>query len=252
MSFAVALLALMTSAILSAPPALASLYCTRPVANTVYKAGEKASIIWIDDGKAPLLADMPKLQLDLHNPDNTLAKTFSKDVDPKSKKFEVLLSPTLGKNSSGYYFRFHGGNSDVYTARFTITGVTGGDSDATPAPVVASTSAAAVPAAAQNAATAASPNPLATAMAGSPRANVTPALNEAEAARPTPKNLIPTVPPVSTAFTITAPSATLVPHTVITSVANGASSLFDFDMETLKFRIVFILWPALMGISLAL
>ena len=55
-------------------------------------------------------------------------------------------------------------------------------------------------------------------------------------------------------------SATVVPHATVGAagmgVANAASSLLRFagelDMEAIKFRLVFILWPALMGITLAL
>jgi hypothetical protein len=61
-------------------PALGNLYVTRPVANTIYETGLQASLIWMDDGTAPLLADMPKLQLDLYSPDNVRTRGSSCDA----------------------------------------------------------------------------------------------------------------------------------------------------------------------------
>jgi len=219
----------------------AMLYPTRPVANTVYEAGKEATLAWIDDGASPHLDGLPKLQLDLYSLDNMLIKTFDKSLDPTAMKFGVWLSPTLGGNGSGCYFRFHSNNPtyDFYTARFTINGLQGASSNTTGA-VAAAAVGVSNATKSQSTGSASEPVPMTlTFHLGS------------SLALPTGQNLIPTNLPS------TLPSATLVSHTTITAEPwskNAAKSgkFGDFDFETFKFRIVFFLWPAMMGISLAL
>ena len=54
--------------------ALASLYPTSPVVDTVYDAGRQNSVEWIDDDLAPHLHEISVLKVDLyHNNDVRLA-----------------------------------------------------------------------------------------------------------------------------------------------------------------------------------
>ena len=54
-------------------PALAFLYPTSPIADTVYDAGEAASVEWIDDGKTPYLQDMTITRIDLYRDDDVIS-----------------------------------------------------------------------------------------------------------------------------------------------------------------------------------
>jgi len=46
-------------------PAEASLYPTKPVANTTYIAGQAAHVTWVEDGTLPLLASLGRMKIDL-------------------------------------------------------------------------------------------------------------------------------------------------------------------------------------------
>ncbi|VDC04792.1 unnamed protein product [Peniophora sp. CBMAI 1063] len=236
----------------------ATLYPNRPVANTVYQAGEEATITWIDDGSRPHLNEMPKLQLDLYGPDDKMLHTLEKELDPTSKRCGVMLSREFlgnGQSSSGYYLRFHAPKPpvDIYTARFTIT--TGAAAQSQPGGPPYNNAAAF--------------NATSNASAAGSNAMISPVM---PAGGPVPPNSSAVAPPQNIAMApTTAPaapapaagtltSATVVPHATMGTaglgVANAASGLLKFagelDMEAIKFRLVFILWPALMGITLAL
>jgi hypothetical protein len=47
-------------------PAEASLYPTKPIANTTYIAGQAALVTWVEDGIQPLLANLGRLRIDLY------------------------------------------------------------------------------------------------------------------------------------------------------------------------------------------
>ncbi|KZV68302.1 hypothetical protein PENSPDRAFT_23087 [Peniophora sp. CONT] len=231
----------------------AALYPNRPVANTVFEAGKEATITWIDDESKPHLNEMPKLQLDLYGPDDKMLHTFEKDLDPNSKRCSIMFSPEFlggGGSSSGYYLRFHAPKPpvDIYTARFTISN---GANQSPGGPPY--NNAAAFNASSSSAVTNAKIAPVMP--AGGP---VPP---NSSAAPPQNIAMEPTTMPAAPAPAAgTLTSATVVPHATVGAaglgVANAASGLLKFagelDMEAIKFRLVFILWPALMGITLAL
>ena len=44
----------------------ASLYPTKPIANTTYIAGQAALVTWIEDGAKPFLASLGRMKIDLY------------------------------------------------------------------------------------------------------------------------------------------------------------------------------------------
>ena len=44
----------------------ASLYPTKPIANTTYIAGQAALVTWVEDGVKPLLASLGRMKIDLY------------------------------------------------------------------------------------------------------------------------------------------------------------------------------------------
>ena len=47
-------------------PAEASLYPTKPIANTTYIAGQAALVTWAENGINPLLATLGRMKIDLY------------------------------------------------------------------------------------------------------------------------------------------------------------------------------------------
>ncbi|KAI0064773.1 hypothetical protein BV25DRAFT_1799959 [Artomyces pyxidatus] len=216
----------LTVPVAGATYAWASLYPTQPVANTVLAAGRIVTVEWMDDGKSPALGDLPHLRLELLGHGDTLITTIAPDVDPTSLSHQVWISPSLGGNSSDYYFRFAAENpqTSFYTSRFTLTGMAG--SNASTAAASDGTTGAVVPLLLPNMTTA----------------------PPATSARPT----------SATMRSFTMSSVVGPPTSLPSGNSTGkeekkqASSGERVDVEKLKFRLVFILWPALMGISMAL
>jgi hypothetical protein len=52
--------------LLKTTPAEASLYPTKPIANTTYIAGQAALVTWVENGINPLLAACGKMKIDLY------------------------------------------------------------------------------------------------------------------------------------------------------------------------------------------
>ena len=44
----------------------ASLYSTKPIANTTYIAGQAALVTWVEDGVEPLLSSLGRMKIDLY------------------------------------------------------------------------------------------------------------------------------------------------------------------------------------------
>ncbi|KAI0322586.1 hypothetical protein OF83DRAFT_651660 [Amylostereum chailletii] len=206
-------------AALYAGVASAALYPTQPVSDTVFTAGRLNTVTWIDDGSSPSLSNLSELKLDLYGQGDNLIKNFASNIDPKSQAHKVWISPTLGGNSSDYYFQISCNNPPyvAYTSQFTLTGMTGKSAASTLATsnhTLASTN---------------------SSLSSTP-------------ARATTSNLVPSLP-----------AATAAPHSTVSASQSPAGKDRDsngafgkWDMEGLKFKLVFILWPALMGVSMAL
>ncbi|KAF8154418.1 hypothetical protein B0H34DRAFT_619932, partial [Crassisporium funariophilum] len=188
--------------------ALALLYPTKPVSDTIYTAGQAAYVKWIEDGRRPLLKDMGKMRMDLYARNSTYLATLVKDLDPRSLSTTVYIPLVIPTNLHLYTLRFVSPKPPyvIYTADFSII-----------------------------------PNPL-----------------SLQAVFPTPssRTTLPSTPSTSSTFlsrisTLSADAAAPSSTTDGGKTNSAGLGRWRWDAERMKFRLVFIVWPALVGLSLA-
>jgi len=201
-----------------------SLYPTRPIADTTFISGQLASITWIDDNThKPQLLQMGPLKIDLYAGKHTYVKTLANNVSPGARSLNVTLPTNLSAYGSAYTLRFTSKRPaplTVYTALFTII----------------------------DNATAFELNPISTANINGTQLLLTLVLPSSTIV----SELTPT-PSFAASSTVVAnplPSSS----DGLNRVLNGGVSTTGkrFDMEKFKFRLVFIVWPALIGLSMAM
>ncbi|KAH9476271.1 hypothetical protein JR316_0011842 [Psilocybe cubensis] len=203
----------------------ASLYPTKPISSTTYTAGQPAEVTWIEDGRKPFLNTTIGFKIDLYAGNKTYIATLSKDADPRSLFTTVYIPMSVPANFHHFNLRFITTQPPqiIYTADFNILAN----------PYVAPPS-------------------------------------------PTSRNAVSSSKPVSI-ITVTStvisrisgsqsgvlPSSTSksskgVPRMVRAlkgrrlRTAHGYSERsFYFDLEMIKFRLVFMVWPAIVGFSMA-
>ncbi|KAF8800064.1 hypothetical protein BYT27DRAFT_7149036 [Phlegmacium glaucopus] len=217
-------------------PAEASLYPTKPIANTTYIAGQAAKVTWVEDGTRPLLSRVGKMKIDLFAANNTFLAALAKDIDP------LALSTTIFIPSSmipAHYHRFNlrfkaasPANSSsvpslVYTADFSIT----------PNPLSVQ-----------------SVFPLPTSTSGNTmRTSNSSTSSFSESTSVHPSVMMPTpasrLAPSPTAGTVGKGKSGAVGRGL--NVMQGSIHIHGWNSEEMKFRLVFIIWPALIGLSMA-
>lgn len=118
-----------------APQALANLYITSPVASTTCQAGQNCPVSWNDDGTTPALGTIGACTVGLYvgsQQTQILLQTLG-DVDV-SQQASASFTPdaTVGGNSDLYFLRFTSVNYmdgaypyEGFSAKFTLTGMTG-------------------------------------------------------------------------------------------------------------------------------
>ncbi|KAL5524900.1 hypothetical protein ACEPAF_8769 [Sanghuangporus sanghuang] len=113
----------------SAASASASLYPTQPIAKTVFRGGSYNNISWIDNDavQGSSLAQLGKLRIDLWAGKMKRVATLATDVDPQQMFQSVYISPLLWENASNFVIRFKSLEppETIYTADFSITNMTG-------------------------------------------------------------------------------------------------------------------------------
>jgi len=116
----------------------AAVYCTQPVSSTSWEANTVQQVQWIDDGDKPAFDEIKgNIQVDLYT-GTTTQQTFLITlavVDPNDGTVNVLIEPSVGPDSDDYFLRFRPDGSDdltndTYSARFSMTGMTGSWPDA--------------------------------------------------------------------------------------------------------------------------
>ncbi|KAG8899018.1 hypothetical protein FRC01_010697 [Tulasnella sp. 417] len=116
-------------ALVALPMSFAALYPTFPVGSTVIPAGEDVVIRWKDDSNGPHLDKLGLLRVDLFlDNDSNLVSTLAKDIKPTERAAKIRIEKEFGADGSNYYIRFtpsQEGRTPIYTAKFTITGLTG-------------------------------------------------------------------------------------------------------------------------------
>ncbi|KDR77297.1 hypothetical protein GALMADRAFT_267450 [Galerina marginata CBS 339.88] len=122
-----------------ASAAMATVFVTAPVASTSYAAGQKSTIQWQDSGAAPSLADFGPAKISIYAGNaqqQTLLQTLDANTDvSKVSSLDFTPDPTIGPNSSEYFIRFESLSLKdsaqpqfpalAFSAKFTLTGMTG-------------------------------------------------------------------------------------------------------------------------------
>ncbi|KAI0360775.1 hypothetical protein OH77DRAFT_1418783 [Trametes cingulata] len=218
-------------ALVSLQSVKAAIYGTNPVASTVLSAGRIATVQWVNDRTEPSLSEMGPIKIDLFVGD-TFVTTLADQVDPTSRSVDVWISPSLRHNGSDYHMRFicQQPPLTVYTADFTITDM------ASIYPLDGLT----IDAHNETAPSVTYITPMLTL--------VLPGATIVSTLKPTPVTMRPTS---------TAPPLSIEEDDRPTNTQTGAAVATlgkrpTIDMERFKFRMVFIFWPALVGISMAL
>jgi len=217
--------------------ATAGLYPTRPIASTVFSAGRMSTITWINDDTQPSLSQMGTVRIDLFSGDDNYVATLAQNVEPTRRSKSVWISPTLGPNGSDYHLRFicEDPPMTVYTAGFTLAAM-----DDTP--------------------------PYHRSGKAETRSSTYPALEDnvtssfsTFSAAPTSMNISSTYSsrlsssPLSSSYAM--PTSTSNPYRQQTQSSTGSSGSWKrntVDTERVKFRLVFVLWPLLVGMTMAL
>ncbi|KAI0816872.1 hypothetical protein BC628DRAFT_1413983 [Trametes gibbosa] len=222
---------LIFSALLLSHFVLAGLYGTWPIAETVLSAGRVTTVEWINDHSKPSAQDMGPIKIVLYAGERYVA-TLADQVDPTSFAANVWISPALRHNGSDYHIRFicQDPPVTVYTADFTIIDM------ASIYPIGSLT----LDAHNESAPTVTYITPELTLVL--PDATVISTL------KPTPVTMRPTAtaPPLSLEEDGSHPDVQV---GAAMSVLGKRSTL---DIERFKFRLVFVFWPALVGVTMAL
>ncbi|KAF9648362.1 hypothetical protein BDM02DRAFT_3187221 [Thelephora ganbajun] len=219
--------------------ARASLYPTSPVADTVYDAGRQNLVEWIDDDPTPHLYEISVLKVDLYHDNDEFIDTLATGVDPVNRALNVELPLDVAEHDR-YYLQFTCEEPPltVYTAYFTIrnTRTLGPNS-------TNGTSSLELPADVED---------ISTALSGDSQLTLPSEL----LSTPAVPNMtdISWVPLTATSVSSTSESIAVFPTsgppryepTVPRNAARGTRSV-DW-----KFRFVFILWPSLFGLIMAL
>ncbi|KIY64064.1 hypothetical protein CYLTODRAFT_114830 [Cylindrobasidium torrendii FP15055 ss-10] len=114
--------------------ASAAIFPTRPVSSTVYNVGQPAVIEWTWDQPS---GPMGPFRVDLFAGNDTYITTLAKNVKPSMKSYTLFLSediPYIGRDYTMRMISKHPKHT-VFTADFTIDGVSGPDSESKSASV---------------------------------------------------------------------------------------------------------------------
>ncbi|KAI0700337.1 hypothetical protein BC835DRAFT_1328467 [Cytidiella melzeri] len=224
-----------------ASTALAGIYGTSPVANSVWTAGRSESVTWTDDKSQPKLSKLGKIDVQLYSGTDTLVATLAEDVDADSKSVSTWISPSWGHDGSDYYIMFSGKKLPVpvFTASFTIVGMANvsANGDNTTAPFKGSNGPK------QDSLAPTTPNTT----AGISRTGTATLLPHTTPSSSYPQpSASSTIPPISAEEEEDFLRHHRGPH------SSAGSAILCVDYERLKFRLVFIIWPAVIGITMAL
>ncbi|KIY47724.1 hypothetical protein FISHEDRAFT_74390 [Fistulina hepatica ATCC 64428] len=229
--------------------ALSGIFPTQPIETTVFSVGRLAEVTWIDDYRPPRLGDIGPVRIDLYSTNDTFITTVARGIDPTALSQTIDLSPDLDYLGDTYNLRFFPYNKYlrsqvVYTADFVIANTTKNT------PIVPLSDEAGIGNSTQT------QQPLTIKGTNRLLTLVLPSTTlVTQLAKPTLQ------PNISSYTTVTADS--LENHGSSSVSKDGDSepfpqgrsrnsAAFKLDLEKLKFQLVFIVWPAMIGISMAM
>ncbi|EJD04804.1 uncharacterized protein FOMMEDRAFT_153926 [Fomitiporia mediterranea MF3/22] len=214
----------------------ASLYPTTPVQATVWRSGWN-NVTWIDSDASPSLAEMGPCFMDLWVDDNEPKHltNLASDVDPQQLFYRAFIPADLWENASNFFIVFSSDNPPVkyYTADFTLTDMTG-NRTSTPGEKLREAPASSSPESATSESSSRTSGP---GGGNNDLVTVTMEMSDTSAAP------FPTVQTTSAAGGANPVSA------LTNDASNGGRHVHKPSM---RFNFVFVLFPALFGLALAL
>ncbi|KAL1407013.1 hypothetical protein Q8F55_006426 [Vanrija albida] len=147
------LLSALASTLLAlAAPASAAIFTARPANSTIGRGGEEFTLKWMDDGKAPSLADIGVTRIDLcvgGRTHNAVVQEITPGVDlGKQANITFTVNPSAGENGQYYLFKYTSASNNVvdgkayeqFSARFFMQNMTGSFSSEQSALIAVATS----------------------------------------------------------------------------------------------------------------
>jgi len=122
-----------------AASALANVFITSPVASSTFTGGQQATITWQDDGMTPSLTSFGPASVGIYVGNanqQTLLQTITSSVDV-STTASIVFTPdaTIGPSGNNYFIRIQSISlkdatntmypAQAFSAKFTMTGMTG-------------------------------------------------------------------------------------------------------------------------------
>ncbi|THG99479.1 hypothetical protein EW026_g2865 [Hermanssonia centrifuga] len=121
------------------PSALAAISITAPVASTSWAAGQQQTLTWVDDGQSPSLANFSSSMVSIYA-GNAIQQTQLQLIVPSvdvstTGSISFTPDPSIGPNGNAYFIRFESLSlkdatnpqfpAEAFSAKFTLTGMTG-------------------------------------------------------------------------------------------------------------------------------
>ncbi|KAF9560822.1 hypothetical protein CPC08DRAFT_818047 [Agrocybe pediades] len=195
-------------------PVHGSLFPTKPIRGTVYVAGQPARVTWKEDGRTPLLNTTVGMRIDLYAGKSTFVATLAKNVDPSDLSASLFIPSQVPANYHSFNLRFviPKPPTIIYTANFNLI-----------------------------------PNYISK-----------PAVTSQQGSLSVARQAVVTVTSTLSSR-ISGSQGTIIEPSRTVSVSAGAFwtpgkhryKLGAMDMEKMKFRLLFIVWPSLVGLSMA-
>ncbi|KAI9573043.1 hypothetical protein HD554DRAFT_1134234 [Boletus coccyginus] len=221
----------------------ASVYPTQPIQATVWSADQPMLVSWIEDWKYPMLTEMGPLDISLWSNTDTYLTQLASGVDPKTKTCQVTVPGWVLKQGSKYTLRFTMSkpiDAMVYSADFAIIPANTTTGTGTGSGAVALATQSGTAGTGNGSGSGFGTVPTTTGSLTSLTATTT----TTSASDRLGSTASSGVPP---------PSGTITGGGVPSQGQRAASAgRKSVDVEKLKFRFVFVIWPVLMGITMAL
>ncbi|KAF8836794.1 hypothetical protein BDN67DRAFT_936311 [Paxillus ammoniavirescens] len=206
------------------PLASASIYPTQPIQATVWTVEQPVLVTWVDDWQYPTLDVMGPCQISLYRDTDTYLIKLASGVDPQSKSQQVTVPADVLKDGALRFVTDTPLDIVIYSADFTINPANTTHVSATSTVGVGSGSSSNSTSAARTSAT--GPAPISSNRSSEPSTVVVPPSRPGDVGGQQ--------------------------QSQGSRQPKSNSAGRRIDIEKIKFRLVFVIWPVLMGITMAL
>jgi len=108
-------------------PAEAGISTNTPFNTVVWNGGETEKVVWVDDGKAPKLAQIGVTTIDLMMGNSTsqvLIANIGK-VPATAKQIDYKVPEDVGPSGDNYFIKYTAGTYTAFSGTFSIEGING-------------------------------------------------------------------------------------------------------------------------------